>query len=467
MGHMRAWVIATLGLAACGGGDTVPASEPGPIPAYPQRDGDAAAGWRALIEEGYVGCGIPRSAYDQVFAPAPEWARLERAGAGATLPYTYNGFRTASGVDVVAPNCLQCHAETLRGELVIGLGSHTANYTQDLSAAAILAGGLISDPAERTEWEKFRDRVVSVAPYTVTRTIGVNPADNLAAILFAHRDVDTLAWSNELLLPLPPQIVVPVDVPPWWRMRKKNAMFYVGAGRGDHARIMMTASTLCIDSVAEARAIDAYFPDIRAFLLGLEAPAWPFAVDAAQAAAGREVFDATCARCHGTYGGPGAADDGAYPNLLVALDEVGTDPVLATGAAQFAGEYVAWFNDSFFGELSFLSPARGYVAPPLDGIWATAPFLHNGSVPTLAALLDSPTRPRFFTRSFDTSDYDEAALGWRFTPLAAGQDAEPDDDARVRIYDTTQLGYGNGGHTFGDALTAAERAALLEYLKTL
>jgi mono/diheme cytochrome c family protein len=465
------WVTSVV-VVACGGGDggegdDVTESPPGPIPVYPQRDGDPEVGWRALIEEGYVGCGIPRSAYDQVFAPAPAWARLERSGSGATLPYTYNGFRTASGVEVVAPNCLQCHAETLRGQLVIGLGSHTANYTQDISGAAILAGGLISDPAERAEWEKFRDRVVAVAPYTITRTIGVNPADNLAAILFAHRDVDTLAWSNDLLLPLPPQIVVPVDVPPWWRMQKKHAMFYVGAGRGDHARIMMTASTLCIDSVDEARAIDAYFPDIRAFLLGLQPPAWPFAVDQPLADRGREVFDGTCAACHGTYGAAGAADDGEYPNLLVALDEVGTDPTLATGAAQFASDYVRWFNHSFFGELSFLSPARGYVAPPLDGIWATAPFLHNGSVPTLAALLDSPTRPRYFTRTFGTDDYDEAALGWPFTALTAGQDAEPDDDARARIYDTGQLGYGNRGHTYGDALSAADRAALLEYLKTL
>jgi hypothetical protein len=40
----------------------------------------------------------------------------------------------------------------------------------------------------------------------------------------------------------------------------------VGGGRGDHARIMMTASTLCVDTVAEAEAIDAYFPDVRAYL---------------------------------------------------------------------------------------------------------------------------------------------------------------------------------------------------------
>ena len=461
MGAPRRALAFILLIAACGGDGTTPPleSEPGPIPAYPQRTGDADAGWRALIENGYVGCGIPKSAYDQVIGPAPAWARLDRGGANATLPYNFTAFRTTSGVEVVAPNCLQCHAETLNGQLIIGLGSHTRDYTQDISGLAILARGLITDPAERAEWEKFRDRTVAVAPYTITRTIGVNPADNLAAILFAHRDVDTLAWSNELLLPLPPDIVVPTDVPPWWRMQKKNAMFYVGAGRGDHARIMMTASTLCVDSVPEARAIDEYFPDIRAFLLGLEPPAWPYALDQTRAAAGREVFSANCAACHGL--------DGEYPNLLVALDEVGTDPILATGAAQFATEYVRWFNDSFFGELSFLSPARGYVAPPLDGIWATAPFLHNGSVPTLAALLDSSTRPAYFTRTFSTSDYDEAAVGWRFTALPAGQDAEPDDDARVRIYDTSLLGYGNGGHTFGDALTAEQRLDLLEYLKTL
>src|SRR5688572_29126789 len=102
MGQTRTsvlWVTSVL-LVACGGGqdgdDDVTESPPGPIPEYPQRDGDPAAGWRALIEEGYVGCGIPRSAYDQVFAPAPEWARLDRPGNAATLPYTYNGFRTSS-----------------------------------------------------------------------------------------------------------------------------------------------------------------------------------------------------------------------------------------------------------------------------------------------------------------------------------------------------------------------------------
>jgi mono/diheme cytochrome c family protein len=239
-------------------------------------------------------------------------------------------------------------------------------------------------------------------------------------------------------------------------------MFYVAGGRGDHARIMMTASTLCTDSVAEAQAIDAYFPDVEAWIRSITPPAFTGAIDQTLAGEGKGVFDATCAKCHGTYG-----KDGSYPNLLIATADVGTDPLLSSGSTQFAEIYVKWFNESFYGEKARLEPQNGYVAPPLDGIWATAPYLHNGSVPTIEALLDSKKRPAFWTRSFDSNDYDDAALGWTFTALAAGQDAEPNKAKRARIYDTTKPGYGNGGHLYGDDLSDADRAAVIEYLKTL
>lgn len=99
------------------------------------------------------------------------------------------------------------------------------------------------------------------------------------------------------------------------------------------------------------------------------------------------------------------------------------------------------------------------MAPPLDGVWATAPYLHNGSVPTLRALLESSTRPRFWRRDFDSSVYDKEAVGWPYETLDSAEDAA--------TYDTTQTGYGNLGHTFGDPLTATERVAVIEYLKTL
>src|SRR5262249_50072061 len=108
-----------------------------------------------------------------------------------------------------------------------------------------------------------------------------------------------------------------------------------------------------------------------------------------------------------------------------------------------------------------------YVAPPLDGIWATAPFLHNGSVPTLEALLDSTKRPSFFTRRFIPDEFDQFAVGLKVTPLDHGQLDEKDEKKRPSIYDTTLRGYSNRGHTFGDALSSADRKAVIEYLKTL
>jgi mono/diheme cytochrome c family protein len=493
-----AWLLPALALAlaaACGathatsssgpsqdaavetGDDASDAGEPAPIyiPAAMQRPGDADAGYAALLDDGYVGCGIPYTAYSQVYGAASQDQLLPgRNATNATLPYDLTRFTTTgdgdggAGVDVVGPNCLACHAAVLGGQIVVGLGNTTNDFTVNLASEAALAEALLTDPNEIAELQKFVDRGNAIQPYTQPLTVGVTPADNIAAALFAHHDVTTLAWSDTPYLPLPPTYAVPVDVPPWWRMSKKHAMFYTAAGRGDHARIMMTASTFCIDSVPQAQAIDAYFPDVRAFVETLTAPAYPGTIDATLTARGQAVFEATCARCHGTYGSSGdAGGAAAYPNLVIPIADVATDPLLAGGAAQFAGVYVQWFDQSFYGQVAQLDTQAGYYAPPLDGIWATAPYFHNGSVPQLAQVLDSSTRPTYWTRTFDPSAYDVAAMGWTFTALPTGQDAQSDPDQKKLIYDTTKLGYSAGGHTYGDAFTSDDRAAVLEYLKTL
>ena len=112
------------------------------------------------------------------------------------------------------------------------------------------------------------------------------------------------------------------------------------------------------------------------------------------------------------------------------------------------------------------NPFEGYVAPPLDGIWATAPYLHNGSVPTLEQMLDSQARPQYWSRvDFDDTHFDEEAVGWPWLPQSA-QATAPANQKKL-IYDTTLWGQSNAGHTFGDGLTKTERRAVLEYLKTL
>lgn len=433
------------------------------IAAEPQRPGDPEAGYDALVNAGYIGCGVPYSAYAMVNGPVPEQYRMPgRRGLNETLPFNQTAFVTSSSVTVVSPNCLNCHATFLGDELIMGLGDVNTDYTIDIAQTAELAGFLISDPAERIEWRKWADRIQAIAPYIKPDVIGVNPADNIAGILFSHRDPETLAWSDTPLIPPPTTHVVPVDVPPWWRMKKKNAMFYTAAGRGDHARIMMTASTLCIDEIAQAEKIYAYFNDVRAYIASLEAPAYPGTIDPKLAEEGETVFQRNCLRCHGSYG-----ENETYPNLLIPIEEIATDPVMADGVSAYAGPYVDWFNNSFYGRTAYLAPLIGYVAPPLDGIWATAPYLHNGSIPNIEQLLNSTARPKFWSRTFRHDDYDLQTLGWNFKVESKGHAETNSAQAKKKIYDTTLLGYGNQGHKYGDALSGTERTALIEYLKTL
>ena len=429
----------------------VPASDDGTIVAEPQRPGDPKKGWEALVGEAYVGCGVPRSLWDRFGGTSSAAYRLERPR-GAELPYFMNAAKLPSGVEVVTANCLGCHAAFLRGKLVVGLGEASADFTIEASTELAMAGLLLPE-GERAEHAKLVQRMRALDGVQ-SRTVGANPADHIAAVLFAHRDPETLAWSDEPLIPLADEPPIPVDVPAWWLLKKKSAMFYTGAGRGDQARIMMTASVLCVDDVATARAIDSYFPDIRAYILSLEPPKYPGAIDTSLAARGKTVFEDTCSKCHGTYGA-----GGSYQSRLVPLAKVKTDPLLAHHG-QFAAPFTKWFNSSFYGERARLEPGDGYVPPPLDGVWATAPYLHNGSVPNLAALLDSSKRRPRVRIDRSGSSYDLDAVGW---PNVDAPEATP---AKF-VYDTSVPGYSNAGHTFGDKLTAEERTAVIEYLKTL
>src|SRR5262249_32919403 len=161
------------------------------------------------------------------------------------------------------------------------------------------------------------------------------------------------------------------------------------------------------------------------------------------------------------------------PNKIVPIDEIGTDRTRWAGLSEGVGRHYneSWFAHEKTGWLTDDYPARqtaGYQAPPLDGIWATAPYLHNGSVPTVYHLLSSKARPKYFSRSYRTGkeDYDPVKLGLKTQVLEHG--AEPQLPARERrqVYDTTLPGRGNSGHTFGDALSEDERLAVIEFLKT-
>jgi RoxA-like, cytochrome c-like len=208
----------------------------------------------------------------------------------------------------------------------------------------------------------------------------------------------------------------------------------------------------------------------------IQPPAWPQdilgKIDAPKLARGKTLFKEHCSRCHNMV----KAGD-PIPDLLTDLKEVGTDP---GRAESFAGllpnnkPYVDALADvlnkivkrSFTDNkippdqqkafahgrnVQWRAPKK-YAARPLLSIWATAPYLHNGSVPTLYdLLLPAAKRPKTFPVGL--REYDPDKLGLR-TDLKG-----------TFTFDTSLPGNSNAGHEFGTGLSEDDRRALLEYLK--
>ena len=189
---------------------------------------------------------------------------------------------------------------------------------------------------------------------------------------------------------------------------------------------------------------------VEDYISNLQAPKYPFAIDQPLAASGARVWDAACASCH--------AIGGSRTGSVIPLAEIGTDrhrlemwTPAAAAAYNAYGQGHAW-------KFSGFRTTGGYATGPLEGLWLRAPYLHNGSVPTLGDLLEPPeNRPRLFWRGYDV--YDPAKVGF----VSTGPEAE-----RLGTkFDVTEPGNSPAGHTYGTDLAPADKRALVEYLKTL
>ena len=155
------------------------------------------------------------------------------------------------------------------------------------------------------------------------------------------------------------------------------------------------------------------------------------------------------------------------------LDEIGTDPTRFRGLSPKLGEY---YNQTLV--------RQGEPTATATWRWsrrATRPRRSTASgrrrrtsttarCRRLHDVLNSKARPKIFTRSYQTDreDYDEVKVGWKVQVLGERRRRRTCRRyERRKVYDTTQPGRGNGGHTFGDDLSDEERRAVIEYLKTL
>ncbi len=341
-------------------------------------------------------------------------------------------------------DCLLCHGGSMAGKSYIGLGNSALDiqaFFEDMSKAG---GG------------------TGKTPFTFSNARGTSEAAGMAVFLLSYREPDLSLRLKPYDLGLRDDLCE--DVPAWWLLKKKKTMYHTGATDARSVRSLMQFMLVPFNMKPDFEKEEATFADIQAYLLSLEAPKYPFSIDKERAAKGAVLFNENCSKCHGTYG-----DKWTYPNKIVPIETIGTDRNRFDGLSPKVGEHYSksWFAQEK-GIKSMPAPV-GYQAPPLDGIWATAPYFHNGSVPTVYHVLNSKTRPKIFTRSFQTGeqDYDPARLGWKIQVLERGPDPKLPAYERRKVYDTTQPGRGNGGHTFGDHLNDAERRAVIEYLKTL
>ncbi len=246
------------------------------------------------------------------------------------------------------------------------------------------------------------------------------------------------------------------------------------------------------------------FRTIELALQKLQPPQWPESVfgmiDRNLAERGKKVYaEQNCASCHGEKPPYPQTDPNDFGRTFidvkrVPLDDVGTDPLETVNFAdrmaftgmlkpQMGGNdqahawqmFVVVLTELVKGKLSALGLApqalaqftyergqkfppadelKAYIAEPLAGVWATPPFLHNGSVPNLEELL-LPPEQRSKTFHVGSRDYDPKRMGY-----------VSEETADSFEFDTSIPGNSNSGHTYGTKINDEERRALLEYLKT-
>jgi len=269
----------------------------------------------------------------------------------------------------------------------------------------------------------------------------------------------------------------PVSYPHIWSIEKLAWLHWDGNTNSVMERNLGQAIGLgaVVDKQFRSTLLPRNVHELEVWTLLLDPPKWPFAIDAAKAERGKSVFGAECASCHA---GPEAeSGTGRTP-----LEKIKTDPNRAENFSSMVngeplpkalGRTLANVKKQAYADSTPPVTAaeaeafergrlpavwrgtREYANRTLVGVWATAPYLHNASVPTLAHLLNLEPRPPRF------------AVGHKaFDPKRVGVLISIPGPP-MATFDTSKSGNSNAGHEYGTTLPATSKEDLLEYLKTL
>ena len=234
-----------------------------------------------------------------------------------------------------------------------------------------------------------------------------------------------------------------------WNQKQRQGFSYHSDGINTSLREVVLSSALGTGTTPKEINLES-LNRIEEWLREVTPPVYPFVIDRDLAQKGAEIFANNCASCHGF--------NSDQLGQVLPLDQVGTDANRLLHWTASASEAMNNYADNYPWDFSQFRKTDGYVAPALDGVWAKAPYLHNGSVPSLLDLLNKPSdRPKQFYRGYDV--YDQDRVGFISSGAAAKKSGF--------LVDTTVKGNDNSGHEFGTELNLEDKKSLIEYLKTL
>lgn len=425
----------------------------------------ADRGYRFLTEKAYLPPDCDQETFDAVWKawPEPLRSQAEQASPDDRRRMAYARYGLTPRLDdptkplqyvvdergVWTMNCFACHGGQVLGKTVPGAPNALyalETLTEEMRQTKLL----MRKPLTRMDLGSL------VMPLGTTN--GTTNAVMFGVALMNYRDADLNLDKSR---PYPRMTHHDMDAPAWWHFKKKSHLYIDGfAEKGP--RGLMQFMLVKENGPQKFRQWEPDFEDVYAYLMSLEAPKYPFEVDTALAERGAVAFGRVCASCHGTYG-----ENETYPEKMVAIDTIGTDRVRfeALSAMHRKGYGESWFGH--YGRQKTLDKPEGYVAPPLDGVWASAPYFHNGSVPTLWHVLHPSERPKVWRRT-SVDGFDQRKVGPEIEVFdALPEAATKSKSVRREYFDTKAFGKSAAGHDFVEELTDAEKTAVLEYLKTL
>lgn len=456
------------------------------------------AGLEAMLYGPIGDFGIPRVTLEAFPTVMPDrWGppeeKLAAVGLGPDLHDPTNplplGIATfqSGGTELAIFSCAACHVGRVIGpdgneHLVIGAPNTRFNavFTAFEDTAADprfdrLGGGLAAKTVQEALLLRRRVEDRTIGGFTYDRGVFPNAPDPFAndrrgffdsyAVILAMRTLpeSLLPGTDSTLAAVMPPAPGEADIMSLWRQRARPIAEWDGSLPHPVYRNLAAS----IGAVGFSNVVNFDVSNtVAGFAKDLPSPPYPFDVDMERAARGESLFQRYCASCHhdGTTEIFPASFTGTDPNRARSVTTAGRDRLVTALRNACTDPAVCDVpDDQIVADLSN-GAARGYMAVPLHGIWARAPYLHNGSVPTLRHLLVPDSRPIGFFRG--AIRYDERNVGFVW-------DGSATEEKYVDWFDTRLAGRSSAGHSSAAFLGIDwashpdELEDLLEYLKTL